>query len=244
MAKQPETIDRFRIFAETSSEAMGPLLAQLTRMGLENIGYELITDVRRFQANGSRKMHDISVEEHAALFIKDHPTFKAGELVKHFEAAERHKSGAYTAMRAMVESGSLIKLGNGNYRRADVKAIAPPAEKTRRGQSPRYDVSNDDLLLKYIRPRKSVSVADAGLFLEREGRNKNSASPIISRFTKAGLLKLIEPGLYSVVQKKLKGKAKSNEAKKKADRIRAQAYRDKQRAAKLNGQQPGEAAHG
>lgn len=202
MAKQPEAIDRFRIVAEASAAEMGPLLAQLTRMGLQNIGYELITDVRRFQTNGSRR-HDVFGDEFALGFIKEHPTFKAAELVAYFEAAGRHKSGAYTAAKLYCENGTLVKLGAGNYRRADVKALPGPeeAKRTRVSPAPKYEgATNETLVRKAIRGRKKITVIAIGKMLSEAGRNGKSASPIISKLAKAKLLKLIQPGEYEVVK--------------------------------------------
>lgn len=215
MAKQPEVRDRFRIFAETSSEAMGPLLAQLTRMGLENIGYELITDVRRFTQNGERKVHETSSVDFATDWVKDHPTFKAVELAHHFRDNDRIQDTAYGALRDLVKNGTLIKLSPGNYQRSDVKAISPPStstEKKKRGQVDRYDTTNNAMILRFIRRRKRVTVQETGAHLEAEGRNKKSASPIISLYAKAGYLKQVEPGIYDVVTDKLpatKEKSKS-----------------------------------
>lgn len=244
MAKQPEMRDRFRIFAETSSEAMGPLLAQLTRMGLENIGYELVTDVRRFAGNGERKVHETTSEEFAVAWLKDHPTFQAKELAHHFRDSGRVQGTAYSALRELTYSGVIKKLSPGNYQRADVKAIPPP--KTARGKMPPHEITNDALILKMIKRRKRITVVEAGAMLDEEGRNRKSASPIISRYAKAGLLKQVEPGVYDVVQSKL-GKFGTKDApgdvkKKEKDRLRAQARRDAAKAAKLNGQ--GDTAHG
>src|SRR5882724_5600604 len=59
MAKTPvATVERFRIHAETSMEQMGHVLAELTRMGLQNVGYELITDIVTFKNNGPRQTFD------------------------------------------------------------------------------------------------------------------------------------------------------------------------------------------
>lgn len=247
MANKPETTDRFRIFAETSSEAMGPLLAQLTRMGLENIGYELITDIRRFNRN-ERKAHEAGLVEFATLWVKDHPTFKASELARHFAEHDRPRSSSYSALRDLVKNGSIIKLSPGFYKRADVKAIAPPkgGPAPKRGQVGRYKTTNDSLILRELRKRKHVTVLQMRAMLDAEGRNGKSASPIISRFAKAGLLKQTEPGAYDVIKGKLRtpALAKATSVHKKADRLRAQANRDRAKAEKLNGQQPGGDANG
>lgn len=245
MAKQPEMRDRFRIFAETSSEAMGPLLAQLTRMGLENIGYELVTDVHRFAQNGERKVHNTTGDEFAKTYIADHPTFRARDLIQYFRDADRTEGSGYTSIRNFVKKKIIKKLSPGNYQRSDVKAISPPsapAKKTR-GSAIRYDTPNDGLILKFIKRRKHVTVVEAGAMLKEEGRNAHSASPIISRFAKAGLLKQTEPGSYDVVQSRIgKRFPPKDEARKEKDRLRQQARRDAAKA-QLNGAQ-GSNAHG
>lgn len=250
MAKQPiEIRDRFKITADVESTALGPLLAQLARIGLENIGYELITDVVRFNRNGPRIAHETTGDEYAREWVADHPTFRAIDLVKHFADSGRSDGSAYTAIRNLVASDEIVKTSLGHYRRADVKALAPPAvaaktkpaepEKRTRGQVPRYDVPNLDLIMKFIKPRKRVTVQEAGAFLVKEGRNKKSASPIISQLATAGMLKQIEPGVYEVV----KG-ASFGDSPKQKDRVRKQAERAAKKAAKKAASLNGAEAHG
>lgn len=251
MAKQPVTRDRFRIFAETNSESMGPLLAALTKMGLENIGYELITDVRTFGKN-ERKVHETTGVEFAKAWVADHATFRAVELVAAFGEADRTPGSAYTALRELINDGTLRKTSPGNYQRADVKAIAPPAEgeakaRTRPPSGPKNAVPNKDVILKAIRGRKKVSVKAMSDLLTANGRTGHSASPIISGLARSGILKQIEPGLYEVVAKKekksaakaAKPKTKTSEQKREADRLRAQAKRDRAKAEKLAVNGPG-----
>lgn len=246
MSKQPiEIRDRFRISVEALSEELGPLLAQLRRMGFDNVGYELITDVVTFNKNGPRVAHATTGDEFAREWLADHPTFRANELIKHFETNSRTAGSAYTAIRNLVASGELLKTSPGHYTRSDIRAIAPPAPaatptQKKRGQVPKYDVSNLDLIMKFIRPRKRVTVADAKAFLEREGRSQKSASPIISGLASSGALKHIEPGVYEVVKQELP----SGDPKEK-DRLRKRAERANKKAAKdaatsLNGAE----AHG
>lgn len=222
MAKQPiEIRDRFRITADVEATALGPLLAQLAKIGLQNVGYELVTDVVMFNKNGPRVLHPTTGDEFAREWLKEHPTFRAVELIHHFQAAGRTNGSGYTAIRNLVASGEIIKVSVGNYTRSDIKAIAPPAKKAAapekarragRGQTPRYDVRNLDLIMKFIQPKSRVTVAEVGALLVKEGRNKKSASPIISKLATAKVLKQIEPGTYAVMKRADKAAAALNGA--------------------------------
>ena len=57
MAKTPPQppIDRFRIICEAEAADMGPIIAQLSRMGLTNIGFELMTDVVQVTRRGEEQ---------------------------------------------------------------------------------------------------------------------------------------------------------------------------------------------
>lgn len=217
MAKRPiMTVDRFRIFAETSSESMGPLLAQLTRMGLENIGYELITDIRTFK-NAPRAVYEGGTgEEFAMAWIKDNPTFRVRDLAHYFKEKGRPASSAHYIARTLADKKAIRSLGGGNYQSAEVKALghakkdkpspAKPASKRVGKASPRYETPNYDVLLAYIQGRDTLKTAEASRYLEEQGRNAKSASPMISRMASQGLLKLIEPGHYRVLKKAAKTK--------------------------------------
>src|SRR6267142_3546962 len=97
MAKTPPaTVDRFRIHAETSKEHMGHVLAELTKMGLANIGYELVTDILTFRSkNGPRKMHEVTGDDFARAFVKENASFAAIQLVRHFEENDRTSASAH-----------------------------------------------------------------------------------------------------------------------------------------------------
>jgi hypothetical protein len=244
MAKQPiEIRDRFRITAEVESQELGPLLAQLARIGLQNIGYELITDVVRFNKNGPLIVHETTGDECAREWLVEHPTFRAIDLVRHFTDSGRSAGSAYSTIKSLGAAGEIVKTSPGHYRRADVKAIAPPAAaegpRKRRGQVPKYDIPNLDLIMKFLRPRKRVTVQDVCAFLESQGRNKKSASPIVSKLAAAKVLKHIEPGVYEVV----KG-ASLGDGPKMKDRLRKQTERAAAKAAKNAANLNGAEAHG
>lgn len=226
-------------------------------MGLENVSYELVTDVRRFHTNGERKVHETSAEDDVRAFVQENPTFKLAELGYAFFEKGRAKSSAAGIVSALVKEGLLVKLGGGNYQRADVKAIEPPKpEKTKRGGALPYEgLNNRALILKAMKGRTKISVQGMAELLVSHGRNGKSASPIISGLAKARLLKLIEPGLYEVVKAKPKpepkakpkmaAKPSNDEAdRKERDRLRKQAARDRLKAEATTVQPQQEEANG
>lgn len=201
MAKQPETIDRYRIFAETSIEQMGFVLAALTKMGLEKVGYELITDVVNFK---EKKVHDVKSEDFAKVFLEENPTFRAIDLVNYFRAAGRTPGAAYTVIRNLVDTKVLRKIGPANYQRADVKALAPPSMRGKHGKTATYDMPNKDLITKFIKGRKKVTMRELRDLFVKEGRNEKSISPILTVMTKAKAIKVVASGQYEVLQKAAK----------------------------------------
>lgn len=211
MAKNVVTRDRFRIICEADAEHMGALLAQMTRMGLENIGYELITDVRSFRSN---KVHDQTPEEQITAWLPDHPTFKAAELVRHLKELGRPSpSTTYTTLDRMVAAGKLKKLGPGNYSVPGVKALAAPkAEKSAEGRQ-QHDVTNKDLIWKAIKNRKGFKVADIRELFEKEGRNEKSISPQLMNLIAEKKVKRLVNGEYEVLKPKAPAKAKAPKKK-------------------------------
>src|SRR5882672_8716363 len=103
MAKAPATEERFRIHAEASKDNMGHILAELTKLGLANIGYELVTDIVTFRKNGPRKLHEVTGNDFARAFIKENASFAAIELVNHFKANDRTNVSAYKAIRYLLD---------------------------------------------------------------------------------------------------------------------------------------------
>ncbi len=131
MAKTPAaTVERFVIHAETSKDHMGHVLAELTKMGLQNVGYELVTDIVTFKNNGPRKLHEVTGNDFAREFVQENASFAAIQLVNHFKANDRTDGMAYKALRALVQEGAVKKLSPGNYQRAGVKALPAPKKET------------------------------------------------------------------------------------------------------------------
>ena len=182
MAQKPPTIDRFRIMCEAEAAEMGPIIAQLSRMGLTNVHFELITDVVRFGKNGPRP--EISSQELLTAWIKDHPTFKALDAVKHFAEHGRSNTAVYPALAVLCEKGVLKKNAPGNYSRTDVKAIEAgehtkvPAKKKQRAVTEHrktFAKRGEDVILAYAkRNHRRFNVGKLVEIFTKEGRARNS----------------------------------------------------------------------
>lgn len=260
MAQQVVIKDRFRIICEADAEHMGALLAQMTRMGLENIGYELITDIRTFNKNAPRVVHEKSADELFQEFLKDHPSFLSKDVTTFFKAADRPSTAAYPVIGAAVKAGFIVKVGPASYARSDVKAIAPPApakgnaapakEKSRRGgAAPRHEVSNKEFIWNAVKNRKHFKMEEVIALFNQEGRLPKSISPQISVMAKEKLIKVTGIGTYDVTPnakaiwaKAMAAKGQkaptSTDAKKIADKNRAQERRDRLKAEQLAAEAP------
>jgi hypothetical protein len=237
MAKEVITTDRYQIHAETSLEQMGFVVAALTRMGLLNIGYELITDIHAYKKGAERKVHGVNALDFAKEWIKEHATFKASELVKACEGDGRSSGTAYGSLRDLVKAKVLRKLGPGNYQRTDVKALEAPAKpKSKRGTSNApYDVPNKTVISKWVGNKSRFKLADLTAHFLSIGRNPKSVSPIVTKMMQAKFIKAVGFGEYVVKKKEIKVKNK----------LRKQRYRDNlKNQTALNGQQSSEATNG
>ena len=229
MAKKPiEVSHRYRIHAETSVEDMGKVIAQLTILGLQNVGFELIEDVATYK---NKTVHETSAEEVLMEYVKEHPTFVIKDAIKHFQPLGRTSGAMYTAARLLVEKKVLKKLGNGNYSSVHVKALAAPIKgkgkvakevkhKRNGGRVLPYDVPNKTILWNAIKNRKTFTLALLHEAFEKEGRPPKSISPIIAKLAAAKQIKNIAPGEYEVLKAKAalvsKPKTKTKKPAKKS----------------------------
>lgn len=253
MAKEPEVQHRFRIFAETTSQKVGDLLATLTIMGLQNVGYELITDVVSFKG---RKSFDTSSAELAKVFVEQNASFKAIDLVNYFAEHGRTKGSGYPALQKLIADGLIRKVGPGQYQRSDVKALAPPkseeAETSLRGKHDRSvkdGVPNKDVIMKYIRSRSKFTLKDLSKHFVDEDRNPKSISPIISKLLADKTIKIVTPGEYIVLKKPsaapVAKKAKATtEQKRKEARNKVDRDRRARKAAEVTTETPNHSLNG
>lgn len=228
------------ITAEVESEALGPLLAQLARMGLQNIGYELVTDVVTFRKN--KAAHDTSATDEARAWFADRPAFAVSDLIGHFKATGRTPGSAAAAVQRLTTSGELIRMEKGHYRRVDKAPAPPPGEGKQhtRVDGPRVvkDIPNYDFIVGALKHRKRITSAELTKLFVDDGRNPKSISPILFRLRLEKVLKATATqGEFEVLKTAGATKAKiaTTAAAKEKDRLRAKAKRARAKAAKLNG---------
>ena len=201
--KQPATVERFRLSCECETIELGPIIAQLTKMGMTNLHFDLITDVVAFR---QKTVHDVKAEDFLRSWIVDHATFAAKEAIKAFREDGRTDGAGYSAIKNMVERGDLKKVGVGNYARSDVKAIAPPkgtkaAKTSQHPTTNRYAVTHTDLILRIAKRKKghftTANIKDA---FEKQERPRTSASPALADMVERGLIIRISEGEYQLVE--------------------------------------------
>lgn len=202
MPKLP-TVDRFRLSCECEVSDLGAIIAQLTKMGLTNLHFELMTDVPTF---AKKTNHEIKSADLLTEWIKDHPTFKAIEACKHFEASGRTRGSAYPALGELVEAGILKKLDPGHYARTDVKQLAAPKGKAKPAKPAapdraRYAVSNPDLIIRLAKRRKgtftSMQIKEGFI---KDGRPSSSVSPALADLVEKKRIKRIADGEYQLAE--------------------------------------------
>jgi hypothetical protein len=188
---KPQPYDNFQIIIEeVSPEQLGPYLAICAKAGMK-ARQELVTNIPTY---AKRASFDVQTGELLETWLKDHPTFKAIEVVKFFEAMGRTRGSAYPALVAAVEKGVLKKLDEpGHYSRADIKHIEPP-KKTRVAKGPpkKFTRRADDVVLSFARRNHGrVNTHKLIDLFEAEGRARNSVYACIDGLMKRKQLKRV-----------------------------------------------------
>lgn len=136
MTKQPPvTQDRFRIHIETSLENMGPLFAQLTRMGIEKLDYELITDVAVWRQNGKREkpqaepkpagQKQFEVTGLTAIWnhVKSRKSFTTGSLRELFKEQGRNPASVSPLVDSLLKEKRVKRIAAGEYAPTKKKGV-------------------------------------------------------------------------------------------------------------------------
>jgi hypothetical protein len=208
MAKAPVTRDRFKISAEIAAEDLGLILLQLARMGLENVEYEIITDVRTFHQNPDRKVHEVKAETFAVeTFLPHHSRFKASDLTNHFKAHGRTASAVYYALATMTKNGTLRKADDGWYEVAP-KQLPPPATADMfNGDKPeepvkKWDRSGKAEILGFSMSHDSFTTKQLRELFRAQGRNEASVHPTLYELLEEKRIKRTGPGEYTALKSK------------------------------------------
>jgi hypothetical protein len=198
--------ERFKISCEVEIVDLGETIATLTRMGFDNITFDMITDVRSFARNAPPK-DGINSVEFLRKWTETNPTFKAIDAVKFFETDGRSKGAAYPAMSALVDEGFLKKLGPAQYSRADVKHIAPPKKKTetkiaKQATQHKFEINAEAALLSIGRRNHGKFTSElAKKHFSVQGRKPTGVGPCINKLMKDKLIRRTDTGSYELTAK-------------------------------------------
>lgn len=194
-------VEHFRLSCECAVSDLGQTVAELTKLGLTNVQYELITTIPTF---AKKAHHEVKAEDFLMTWTQEHPTFKAIDAVNHFRASERTAGACYSALRELCKSKSLRKLGPGNYARADVKAIAAPkntkTEAAPKGRNDRREISHGDFILRLARRSHGrISLAKVKQAFKDDNRNVSSVHPSVADLVEKKRLKRDGEGMFEVI---------------------------------------------
>ena len=128
--------------------------------------------------------------------------------------AELTKLGLVRVGHEMVTDVATYKQ---RKKRANGEAKAEPAKgkrvKTKRGQSPRHEVSNKEFMLQTcFKGRDEVTAAQLNELFVKDGRHKGSAGSILSQLHSQGYVKSLGEGRWKILAKahKLNGAESAN----------------------------------
>jgi hypothetical protein len=205
MPKPEPLVEQIEIRSVCSKEIVGETIAALTKLGHQEISFNVITSVPAYK---QRAVSTVPAEEFLAEWVRSNPTFRPREASEAFRADGRNPTGVYFAIDKLVEKNLLKKLGPGNYASVDVKQLEPPKEaKTSR----RHDVTHKTFTLSLAR-RNHGRITASGLraAFEKDGRNPESVSTTINELMNQKQIKRVGEGSYVLLAahaKKKKAKA-------------------------------------
>jgi hypothetical protein len=177
-----------------AAEQLGELVAVVTKMGFTQTRHELVTDVISFKTN---RQHDVKAEDFLLAWIEEHPTFRARDPVKYFEENGRTAGSCYTAIKILAEKKALKKLGDGNYARAGIKAIAAP-----KVERDHHEVDHREFILRYGRQHQGkMTRVKLMAHFEAHGRKPVSVGGALNWLAKYKMIKLLGDGEYMLTAK-------------------------------------------
>ncbi len=225
--KEPLERDRFRIIAHVNDLAqVGPVLAMLRRLGVEEVGYELETEVHTWTAGSTRKDYESSAYEFATeTFLPNNENFRPRDLAKHFEDNGRGGATAYGVISRWVEEGLIRKSEEGTYIRKPLQLSGPvPSSQAGDSQQPtlpleseaerkQHDTTNIVAVQKFIKKRKVVTTSQLRDLFKSQGRNDKSVSPILAKLlAKKEIRHTGTEGEYAIIANNPKPKSPQKKA--------------------------------
>jgi hypothetical protein len=181
---------------------LGEVVGDLSRRGLTDVSFNLVTSERAFQRN---RKSEVPSQDVLAEWIKDHPTFKAIEAVRYFEEQGRSKSAAYPALGVLIEKGVLKKMGEGMYARSDVKALPAPkgkkAKAVKTHTKVQHEVPGPDFALRAMsRAHGRISSGALKRLFEKDGRSPTGTGPVLTKLVGQKKIKSVGDGMYELIK--------------------------------------------
>jgi hypothetical protein len=216
MAKQPEIHDHFTITIRNIPPILyGDVVADLAKRGITDFHHELVTDIVTFKNN---KQHPTTGAELLEPWTVENPTFTSKAAGAFFKENGRTNAGLYFALNKLIEKGTLKKLGDKNYARNDLKAIAGPKPKktTAAAKMAReyHEVDHREYILRYARSHGGrLSRNKLQAHFEAHGRKPTSVGGALHVLIQHKMIKQLGEGEYMLLAK---GGAKPTPVKKAA----------------------------
>jgi hypothetical protein len=139
---QPETLDRFRIHGDVAIEQLGIVLRELDKLGVTNIGHELVTDVLVYKQRTPRsapapaaaaeakpvkkngvgkgragtRHYAIRNKDFVLKYFKDREEVTAAEMTELFRKDGRHPSSAGSLLTQMAHDKYCKSMGDGVWK--------------------------------------------------------------------------------------------------------------------------------
>lgn len=203
MAKPPP-LEYFEVTVRCPKELLGDLMTDINKRGLQDVKFDLVTAVPTFRRNAEYSNHHTKAEAFLEEWIKDHPTFRAIEAIKHFKADGRTPGAGYTALRVLSADGRLNKLGEGMYSVPGVKALpAPKKVKAAKKRQHHPDVPAGEFTLRLMsRAHGKISSGTLKSHFAKDGRAPTGVGPVLRKLMAAKKIKQLGEGMYELMLKK------------------------------------------
>lgn len=225
MASNPEVHHRFVFHIGVDDPAeVGPAQIKLHDLGFNIIGCDVVADVPVFRTRGPGSGNGTGPTIRRMIAESDDTVFTAKGIREIFRAQGRPIGGINYALEMMVRDGKLQKTGAGTYRKISgllthsptpAAAAEPEPPRLNGGHKPepkdkthRYEVPNFQLILNFMKNKKSIATQDLHDLFKAEGRPVKSYSSLVNVFVKRGLLKWMGRGEYEVIAPKVRDRQK------------------------------------
>lgn len=189
--KKPETQLRYRVHCETQDLlGLGPLVATLTEMGYQKVGFELVTETLTYKRSNNGMSQRTRRDEITAAFIDENPSFRTHEFKNVIRDAGFSDATAYKLLNDFVTNKTLRRDGD-QYHVAVNKVPVPTNDRKT------YDVSCHELVVGFAKKHQGKFTREqVQQVLRTHKRPISQASAVCSTMMKKKLAKRVGPAQY------------------------------------------------